>query len=169
MISVNGVEYIKELCKSQANMVPGGVIYLTSDGAVYNWRAASDEFDLDIFQIGEKLNLNSITGKAMNENKKIIENVPRSLYGTRLKIVAEPIVDDDGQAVGVFSTVYPVQHPVMKAFNDFAPILAEMFSDGAVLFVTDLNKFANIKDSDKFQLSKIKPEKILLMDLYLLK
>lgn len=156
MISVNGVEYIKELCKSQVNMVPGGIIYLTSDGHVYNWRAASEEFDLNILQIGEELNLNSVTVKAMKENKKFIENVPRSLYGMRLKIVAEPIVNDDGQAVGVFTTVYPVLHPITKAFNDFAPILTEMFSDGAVLFVTDLNKFSNIQNSEKFQLPQLK-------------
>ena len=70
----------------------------------------------------------------MKGNKTLIENVPRSLYGIRLKIVAEPIFTDDGQVVGVFSTVFPVVHPIMKAFSDFAPVLSEMFSDGVVIF-----------------------------------
>ncbi|MFL0249764.1 methyl-accepting chemotaxis protein [Clostridium neuense] len=156
MISTNGVEHIKNMCETQANVIPGGVIYLTSDGVTYTWRKASAEFDLDIFQVGEKLNPNSITGKAMRENRTLIENVPRSLYGMRLKIVAEPIVNDEGQAVGVFSTVFPLLHPLMKAFDDFAPILSEMFSDGAVLFITDLNKFLDIQNSKHFQLPQLK-------------
>ncbi|ADK14912.1 MULTISPECIES: methyl-accepting chemotaxis protein [Clostridium] len=156
MISINGVKYVKDMCQTQADMIPGGVIYLTSDGTTYTWRKASKEFDLNIFQVGEKLNSNSITGKAMSQNKMIIENVPRSLYGMRLKIVSEPIVNDEGQTVGVFSTVFPVQHPLMKAFDDFAPILSEMFSDGAIIFTTDLNKFISIQDSKDFKLSQLK-------------
>lgn len=156
MISINGVEHIKGMCETQANMIPGGVIYLVSDGVTYNWRKASNEFDLNIFQVGEKLNPNSVTGKAMRENRIFIENVPRSLYGTRLKIVAEPIVNDEGQAVGVFSTVFPVVNPVFKSFNDFAPILSEMFADGVVMFVTDLQKYACVQNSEDFQIAEVK-------------
>lgn len=156
MISVNGVEYIKEICESQVNMIPGGVIYLISDGVTYNWKKASDEFDLDIFKEGEKVNSNSLNVRAVRENKTLIKNVPRSLYGVRLKIIAEPIVNDDGQAVGAFSTIYPVVNPLVKGFNDFAPILSEMFDDGAVMFVTDLIKFAYIQNSKEFQLSQLK-------------
>ncbi|AZV56763.1 methyl-accepting chemotaxis protein [Clostridium sp. AWRP] len=156
MISINGVKYIKDMCQTQADMIPGGVIYLTTDGATYTWRKASKEFDLNVFQVGEKLNSNSVTGKAMRENKMLIENVPRSLYGIRLKIVSEPIVNDEGQTVGVFSSAFPVMHPLMKAFNDFAPILSEMFSDGAVIFTTDLNKFISIQESKDFKLSQLK-------------
>lgn len=156
MISANGVEYIKAMCESQANMIPGGVIYLISDGVTINWRKASNEFDLDIFQIGDKINPNGINAKAMLENKILIENVPRSLYGIRLKTIAEPLVNDEGQAVGVFSSVFPVMHPLMKAFTDFAPILSEMFSDGAVMFTTDLHKFMHIQSSKDFQLPELK-------------
>lgn len=156
MISVNGIEHIKGMCETNANVIPGGVIYLTSDGLTYTWRKPSKEFDLNIFQVGEKLNSNSVTGKAMRENRTIIENVPRSLYGIRLKIVAEPIVDDKGDAIGVFSTVFPLMHPLMKAFNDFAPVLSEMFSDGSVLFTTDLNKFISVQQSKEFQLYQLK-------------
>lgn len=155
MISANGIEYIKGMCETNANIIPGGVIYLTSDGITYTWRKSSDEFDLDIFQVGEKLNPNSVTGKAIRENRTIIENVPRSLYGIRLKIVAEPIVNDEGEAVGVLSTVFPLMHPLIKAFSNFAPILSEMFSDGAVLFTTDLNKFASVQNSKDFQLNQL--------------
>ena len=155
MISINGVEYIKEVCESQANMIPGGVIYLISDGVTYNWKKASDEFDLDIFQAGKSVDSNSLNVRAVKENKILIENVPSSLYGVRLKIIAEPIENDDGQAVGAFSTIYPVVNPLVKSFNDFAPILCEMFSDGAVMFITDLSKFVYIQNSKEFQLTQL--------------
>lgn len=156
MISVNGVEYIKAMCESQANLIPGGVIYLITDGVTFNWRKASEEFDLDIFQVGQKLGPDSVNGRAMKENKTLTQNVPRSLYGMRLKTVAEPIVNEDGEAVGVFSTVFPVMHPLMRAFSDFAPILSEMFSDGALMFVTDINKFISIQNSKHFQMDQLK-------------
>jgi len=156
MIHENGIEYIKSMCETSANVIPGGVIYLTSDGTTYTWRKPSNEFDLNIFQVGEKLNPNSVTGKAMRENKTLIENVPRSLYGIRLRVVAEPIVNDEGEVVGVFSTVFPLLHPVMKAFDDFAPILSEMFSHGAILFTTDLNQFTTVQNSKAFQLTELR-------------
>lgn len=156
MINVNGVEYVRNMCIRMADLIPGGVIYLTSDLEAFTWRVASSEFNLDIFQVGEKLNANSVTGRAMRENKVLVENVSRSLYGVRLKIAAEPIVDDDGQVVGAYSCVFPVLHPLVKAFKDFAPVLTEMFSDGAVMFTTDLNKFANIQNSQDFQLPQLK-------------
>ncbi|NMM62951.1 methyl-accepting chemotaxis protein [Clostridium sp. P21] len=155
MIHVNGVEYIKAMCETQADMIPGGAIYLVSDGAVYNWRKPSKEFDLDIFQVGEKVNSKGVTSKVMRENRLSIETVPRSLYGVRLRIVAEPIVNDEGQAVGVFSTVFPITNPVLKSFNDFAPVLAGMFPDGAVIFATDLNKYVCVQNSEKFQMPTI--------------
>lgn len=156
MININAVEFIKEMCNTQADLIPGGVIYITSDGDTYKWKKASSEFDMDIFQIGEKLNRDAIAVKAMQQNKTLVQNVPRSLYGIRLKIIAEPIVDDDGKTIGVFSTVFPIMHPLMKAFDDFAPILTEMFSDGAVMFTTDLNKFISVQNSKKFQLPQLK-------------
>lgn len=156
MISVNMVECIKDIAESQADMIPGGVLYLLTDGNSFTWRKSSPEFKLDLFQVGEKLNPNSINGRAMKEGKTLKEDVPRSLYGIRLKTIAEPLVNDEGRVVGVFSTVFPVEHPVAKAFKDFAPILSEMFSEGAVMILTDLEKLVGVQNSEKFQLPQLK-------------
>ncbi len=151
MISISGIEYIKSMCEEQIDMVPGGVLYLITDSDTIIWRKKSDEFTLDIFQVGEKLNANSISGRCMNQNKTIIANVPRSLYGIMLKTKAQPIVDDEGKVVGSFSTVLPVLNPLEKAFKDFAPVLSEMFADGVILYVTDLNKFISVQSSKSFK------------------
>jgi hypothetical protein len=73
----------------------------------------------------------------------------------RLKTIAEPLINDEGKAVGALSVVFPVAHPLFKAFNDFAPILAEMFSEGAVIYVTDLDKFASVQNSKRFELADL--------------
>jgi hypothetical protein len=68
MINSNGLEHIKVMAELEANLIPGGVIYIITDGDSIIWRKASESFDLDIFQIGDKLNSNSIAGRALKEN-----------------------------------------------------------------------------------------------------
>jgi hypothetical protein len=152
MISINGLDYLKAAAELEADIIPGGIIFLVSDGEKYVWRKASKVFDLDIFQVGEKLKENGITKKAFRETKTVIENVQRSLYGIRLKIVSEPLVNEKGKAVGTFTIALPLLHPVAKSFTDFAPILAEMSPEGAFLFVTDLTKIAYKQASKKFDM-----------------
>lgn len=155
MISIKGLEYIKAIAELEADKIPGGVIYLISEGDTFTWRKASKEFDLDIFQVGEKLNENSVAGRALREKRTIEEIIPRSLYGTRLDTIAEPLADDEGNVVGIFSVVYPKVHPVIKAFKDFAPIISEMFPEGVSFYVTDLDKVVDKHDSKKFGVSEV--------------
>jgi len=155
MISINAVEHLKAMAELQADIIPGGVIYLIIEGDNIAWRKASKTFDLDIFQVGDKIKSTSIAARALNENKTVIQNVPRSLYGMRLRTIAAPLVNEKGQAVGVFSIIFPRLHPVAKSFNDFAPILAEMFPEGAFLYISDLTKIAYRQASKKFDMPTI--------------
>lgn len=158
MISIHGVEYIKTIADSQANMIHGGIIYLIIEGDIITWRKQSDKFNLDLFQVGEKISSNSIARKAIKENRVLNENIPRSLYGIRLKTVVQPIVNEDGQAVGAFSMLFPRLHPVASAFPDFAPILAEMFPEGALLYMTDLHKVFQRQPTKKFDVKTVSLE-----------
>ncbi|EKQ50929.1 MULTISPECIES: methyl-accepting chemotaxis protein [unclassified Clostridium] len=155
MISMNGVGYLKAMSELQADMISGGVIYLISEEGTITWKKPSKVFDLDIFSVGQKLGSNSIAVKALREKRTLIENVPRSLYGMRLKTIAEPLVNENGEAVGVFSIVFPRLHPVAKAFGDFAPILVEMFPEGAFIYMTDLQKVAYRQTSKKFDMTSM--------------
>lgn len=156
MISIKALDYIKKIAELEADVMTGGVIYLITEGDTYVWRKPSKTFDLDLFHVGEKSDSNSIISRALKENRTIIENVPRSLYGVRLKTIAEPLVNEEGEAVGVFSIVLPELHPVAKAFGDFAPILAEMFTEGVVLTFTDLQKIVYKQSSKKFDIPAVK-------------
>lgn len=156
MISTNKIDCFKNIAELHVNVISGGVLYLIIEGNTLVWRKASKDFDLNIFHVGEKLNANSIAGKAMRENRTIIQNVPRSLYGIRLMTLAEPLVDEKNQPVGAFSIVFPRLHPVAKSFTDFAPILAEMYPEGAFLYITDLDKIAYRQPSKKFDIPGLK-------------
>ncbi|MBV7274600.1 methyl-accepting chemotaxis protein [Clostridium sp. PL3] len=152
MFSIRALDYLKSLAELQVDMIPEGALYLIIEGDTFTWRRASKSFDLNIFQVGEKLNANSIAGRAIRENRTIVQNVPRSLYGIRLKTIAQPLVNEEGQAVGVFSIVFPRLHPVAKSFENFAPILVEMFPEGAFLYVSDLTKIILAQSSKKFDM-----------------
>ncbi|OAA93505.1 methyl-accepting chemotaxis protein [Clostridium coskatii] len=155
MISINMLEQLKAILELQLDMIPGGVLYLIIEENTFTWRKASKQFDLDMFQVGDKLNPNSISGKAMKENRTLTENVPRSLYGLRLKVVAEPLVDESGKVVGALSIVFPKLHPVARSFNNFAPVLSEMFPEGAFIYMTDLYKVSYRQASKQFDMPAV--------------
>lgn len=150
MISVNGIEYLKTIAELQVNFVPGGVMYLIIEEDVITWRKSSDHFDLDLFHVRETIKSNSIAAKSMRENQSLIENIPRALYGVRLRTVVQPIVNEDGKAVGAFSIIFPRLHPIAASFPVFAPLLAEMFPEGSLLYMTDLHKIIHRHASKKF-------------------
>jgi hypothetical protein len=71
-------------------------------------------------------------------------------------ITSIPIINEAGDAVGAFAMAFPKLHPVAKAFGDFAPILSEMFPEGAFLTFTDLNRVMHIQSSKKFDIPSVK-------------
>ncbi len=92
----------------------------------------------------------------MRQRKVISQNIDRSVYGTRLTITSIPIVDEEDNVVGAFAMAVPKIHPIGKSFGSFAPMLREMFPEGAFLFTTDLNKIVNVQSSEKFDVASIK-------------
>lgn len=155
MISINAIDYLKAIAELQADVVPEGVLFFITEGDTFTWRKASKVFDPDIFQIGQKLRKGGTTERAIKENRIAIANLPRSIYGIRIRVIAEPLVNDEGQVAGAFSFALPILHPVAKSFKDFAPILAEMFPEGAFLYVSDLEKIVRRQPSKKFDVSTI--------------
>jgi hypothetical protein len=156
MISINEIETVKKLSELQANLIPGGVLYVIFEGDTITWRKISDGFQLDTLQVGDKISKDSIAEQAYLENKTVIQSVPRNLYGMRLKIISDPIVNEEGQVVGVYSSVFPRLHPVASAFHNFAPIIANMFPEGAFMFTTDLHLVIQRQPSNKFDIASLK-------------
>lgn len=154
MISIESIEYLKAVSEIEAELIPGGVLFLFIEGDTVKWAKASINFNYEVINVGEKIKPNSIAARAIEEREILKEKVPRSLYGTRLSTIAIPLVKED-EVVGAFSVLFPRIHPVVKSFTDFAPIIAEMFPEGATLFVTDLESVLKKQSSRKFDVSNL--------------
>lgn len=150
LINIKYVDILKLIAELEAEIIPGGIFFLFIEGRTIKWKIASNTFDMDIFSVGSSLKETSIAAKAMNERQVLIEKIPRNIYGMRLTTMAIPLVDDSGTPVGAFSIVLPRLHPIAKSFPDFAPIITELFPEGAFLYMSDLTKIAYIQPSQKF-------------------
>lgn len=155
MLTVAEIPALKKAAEMQAEMINGGVLYLIIEGDVFTWRLPTKAFDLPLFRVGEHLDPKSVTGRAIREKRRLEENVPRSLYGRRLRTVTEPLFDDNGNAVGAYTIVFPRQHPIVSSFPNFAPTVADMFAEGAVLYLADFQKIISVQQSKKFQIPEL--------------
>jgi len=155
MIALSGIESCKVLAEFMANLIPGGVVFGLVEKDTFVWIKESDSFKLDLFKVGNKLNEDTTTMRAIREKKVLTQNIPRTVYGKRISIVSIPVINDNDDAVGAFSIVFPKLHPVAAAFGDFAPILAEMFHEGSFIYMSDLTKIAYKQSSKKFDMPSI--------------
>ncbi|ENJ9653045.1 TPA: methyl-accepting chemotaxis protein [Clostridium botulinum] len=155
MISVNELESLKVLAEVQANTVPGGIIFGIMEEDTIVWVKSSDSLNIKLLNVGNKLGSDSTTLVAMRERRVLSQNIDRSAYGIRLTITSIPIVDEEDNVVGAFAMAVPKLHPIGKSFGSFAPMLGEMFPEGAFLFTTDLNKIVDIQSSEKFDVPTI--------------
>ena len=156
MISIHALDYLESVADLQVDTIPGGVIYLIVEGNSYIWRKPSKIFDLDAFQVGDEINEDGVVARAMREMTTMTENIQRADYGMRLRMTADPVVDDEGNVIGAFCIVFPRLHPVAKAFDNFAPLVSEMFPEGSQLIMTDLDKIIYSQSSNKFDVQDLK-------------
>lgn len=155
MIVLAGVEACKIMAEFMADLIPGGVLFGVVERDTFVWVKTSESFTLDIFQVGKRLKEDTTTVQAMRNKKVLTQNIPRTVYGMRVVIVSIPIIDEKGDVWGAFTIAFPKLHPVAAAFGDFAPILAEMFPEGAYIYMSDLTKIAYAQASDKFDMPSI--------------
>jgi hypothetical protein len=155
MISTQIAEAIKKIAPILVNNIPGGGIIAIADEEKIVYKAASTAFNIPSLNEGMPLRKGSGPVKAMKERRQIDEAVPRSVYGTRIHITSLPIIDDD-VVHGVLGFIFPRLHPLGRAFYDFAPIITEMFHEGAFVYITDLDKVAGLQGSAKFDLPQWK-------------
>lgn len=149
MITREKVNVLMDLSSLLVNLIPDGAIFATTDPTKVTWKKSSDIFDVSAIDVGMEIRQGGAPYAAIYERRVATETVPRSVYGIRLFLTAVPVIDD-GDISGSFVVIQPRMHPVAKAFNDFAPIIAEMFPEGAFLYMTDLEKIGYRQGSKKF-------------------
>jgi len=152
MIALSELNSCKAFAEAIAAYVPGGIFFGYIDGDTITWAKSSDDFTVDVLKVGYKMAADTAAMQAINQNKTITKEVPRSVYGIRLLVIAIPVANESGHTVGSLMIAFPKLHPVAASFNDFAPIVAEMFHEGAFLYMTDLNQIAYRQASAKFDM-----------------
>lgn len=155
MINIKYSEVLKIVAQLEANIISTGIMFLFIENRTIKWKVASKKFDMDIFKEGAEVSESAVAVRAMKENNVLTEKVPREKYGKRLLTVAIPLVDDLNTAVGALSIVLPRLHPVAESFSNFAPIVTELFPEGAFIYMSDLTKIMYVQGSQKFSLSNM--------------
>jgi uncharacterized protein YukE len=155
MINIKDSEVLKSIALLEVEIIKTGIMFLLIENRTIRWKVASKKFDMDVFKEGEDVSESAIAVRAMKEARVLTENVPREKYGKRLSTVAIPLVDDLNNSVGAFSIVLPKLHPVAESFNDFAPIVSELFPEGAFIYISDLKEIIAMQGSNKFTLNSM--------------
>ncbi len=161
MILLSELNSCKEMLEVMAGLVPGGVLYMIVEKDNIVWIKNSGQVKSDIFNINDKIFDDSQIARTVRENVVATQKIPRSVFGQRLELTSVPILNDDGTVWGALVTVIPKLNAVAASFKDFAPILVEMFPEGALLFMTDLTKVVDRQPSKKFDLDEVQSGDIL--------
>lgn len=142
---------LKMIAPSIVDMIPGGAIFVITDTHEITFTESSRKFDVPGISAGTKLRKGGGPLQAIEQRRKTEEKIPRSVYGSRVVIISEPIIDQD-IVQGVWGFVMPILHPLAKAFPDMAPVMTAMFKEGAFLYMTDLQKVMFCQGSPKFNI-----------------
>ncbi|MBU5483950.1 methyl-accepting chemotaxis protein [Clostridium sp. MSJ-11] len=157
MIHVNTLNYIKDLAEVQLTHVINQGIFGIMEGDDITWQISSNSFNIEEFKIGKKVDRNNVILRASHEKKIITENISKAVYGTRLKITAIPIINDEDESVGTFYMIIPIIHHLENAFKYFAPIINEMFTEGAYITITDKKEVLQKYATEKFDIPEVGP------------
>jgi len=156
MLTKENVAIVKEIAPVIVNLIPQGAILAETDTETITWKLASDIYDVPAIAVGGKVRVGGGPYRAMEEKRVTEEKVPRAVYGMRLIMKSIPMFGENGNTTGSLIFAVPRLHPIAGAFNNFAPIIADMFPEGAFLYMTDLEKYAYRQPSRKFDIPDVR-------------
>ncbi|HEX9058982.1 MAG TPA: methyl-accepting chemotaxis protein, partial [Clostridia bacterium] len=154
-INITELDSFKLFAQLQVNLIPGGAVYFIVEGDKVTWKFASDSFDIPNLVVGDTPGKDSNVMCAIRDKKTITDLVSNSVSGSKATVTSIPIVNKSGEVKGAFSIVLPKVHSVVAGFKHFAPVFAQMFPEGVLIYVTDLEKIIDKQNSKKFDLKDI--------------
>lgn len=156
MITKQDVEGFKKIISAHIDLMPGMSFSITNREEITDM-IIHPALKLDYFKVGMKLSTWGDRGavKAMRTGMAQTEVLDAVIFGSRLIMNNLPWVDEDGQIGGTVNLACNHNNPVTNAFKDFAPMIAEMFPEGAGLYMTDLKKVVGRQDSSKFSIPNV--------------
>ncbi len=156
IITDKNIELIQTFAKTQIGMYPDGVLFAVIKDSKTVWCIASSDLELEDYQEGKEIN-NGIIDKAIELNIVQTDKYFDDRVNKELQITAVPISRDEPKHRSAFITVIPVIHPLLKAFHDFAPIVAELFSEGSLISITNKKEVIDVRRSEKYDIPTVVP------------
>lgn len=153
-INVDKIEAFKEVSSFLVDKIPGGAMAAVSDLQGIVWNISSDTLHIEEFKVGSILKADGAAARCITNRREETVVIPRNVYGVRLQTYAEPVYNED-EVVGSIIFILPRLHSIASSFNDFAPVIANMFPEGSFLYITDLEKVAYRQSSEQFDVPSI--------------
>lgn len=137
-----------------------GVIFLISDLAKNVAKYHSKIFDLPVMKVGNPLEKDGMADTCIQKKKPVTMDFVRAKYGIRVHAEVLPIFDDNlpDSIVGTLSIIYPAEPVVARAFPHIAPMLSEMFPEGAFIYMTGRHRYSHRQSSQKFDMQDLQLE-----------
>lgn len=157
MIKLEELDGIKQLMQSQLLLHGNDTIYAIVKGNIITWQIATRQFELDGFEQGDCLEENQVIS-AISHGQETKLNVYDDRNKKNLEIVTIPIEKQEGEEDSAsLLTIKVKEHPLLKAFPYFAPIIERMFSEGAFLSLTSTKEILQVQRSEKYDIAVVEP------------
>jgi hypothetical protein len=111
-------------------------------------------------KVGAPLEKDGMADTCIQQKKPVSMDFVRAKYGIRIHAEVLPIFDDEQpeSIVGTLSIIYPSEPVVARAFPYLAPMLSEMFPEGAFIYMTGRHRYSHRQASAKFDMPDIQLE-----------
>jgi hypothetical protein len=157
MINKKELEAIQAFAKSQLDTQENRIMYAVVETNKIVWQAAVANFKLDEYSVGSIIENREILTTIKNNQEKSL-NFYHSSIKKNLNIKFIPIVDEENALTeSSFLTIQLKVHPLERAFKSIAPIITELFPEGAFISLTNTEEIINVQRSEKYDIPVVEP------------
>jgi len=152
-LSQSQVTALREFAPLLVDTYEDGACFFVTDREKVVFKAKSNSFDVPGTEVGSLNKAGGVAERILKAGELKVMNLDSSLYGVNVKVIAAPIWNDDYTALlGAWVLALPRIHHVIKAFDFVAPMLVEMFPEGAAMYISDKEKLTKRQASTKFDI-----------------
>ena len=155
-LKYNDRENIKALFITLMETYPNGGCFFFTDREKVIFKQPTDKFDVPDIKVGMQNKAGGIAEIVLAKKEVVHLRLDASYYGVPAEVYAGPLwTDDEQEILGVWALALPIIDPVTAAFEHFAPMLTDMFPDGAMMYTTDTTHITKRQGSRKFDTHKL--------------
>lgn len=132
-----------------------GAMFLVSDLEHIISKYISEEFDIEALKVGNLVEKGDWFDQCIQLKQQVVFDVPRAKFGLRIQVKVYPIFDEENVLKGTFTIIVPAEPIIARAFPYIAPMLSEMFPEGAFIYMTGRNHISHRQSSAQFDIADL--------------